>query len=77
MTDYSELKNYVLKRTSMTDAELAEFCSSFKFTLARCLQDYDLLETALIQWNAEQTNHAQALIMHGFQLAARSQLGTN
>ena len=46
-------------------------------SLAMNLQEYDTVDQALYHWNDQQTRHATALIMHGLQLAQRSQLGLN
>jgi len=43
--------------------------------LATSLEEFGDPDTALHYWNEQQTRHAAALIAHGKQLAARSQLG--
>lgn len=46
-------------------------------TLAMSLQEFGSIEQALYYWNEHQTRHATALIVHGMQLAERSELGKN
>jgi 2-polyprenyl-6-methoxyphenol hydroxylase-like FAD-dependent oxidoreductase len=43
--------------------------------LANSLADHDNVEAALSYWNGQQTQYAAALVHHGKQLAARSDLG--